>query len=151
MNVVCTNCEKEFDKALKDIKRTKTHFCSKDCYQEFHTRKVEIQCRNCEKLIFKKPSALSRVANSFCSRSCAIGYNNKKRVGENHPLFKNADYRVKAFSYFSAECVLCKYNIKEVLEVHHKDYDRTNNAIENLVILCRNCHCEVHLGLRSVS
>jgi hypothetical protein len=26
------------------------------------------------------------------------------------------------------------------LEVHHKDGDRTNNSLENLQLLCPNCH-----------
>ena len=26
------------------------------------------------------------------------------------------------------------------LEVHHKDFDRTNNQLSNLVLLCCNCH-----------
>ena len=33
------------------------------------------------------------------------------------------------------------------LEVHHRDQDRTNNAPENLQVLCRRCHADVHQRL----
>jgi hypothetical protein len=34
-----------------------------------------------------------------------------------------------------------------ILEVHHIDRDRTNNDIENLIILCCNHHRILTLGL----
>ena len=30
------------------------------------------------------------------------------------------------------------------LELHHKDFDHYNNNLENLQILCSNCHMQVH-------
>jgi hypothetical protein len=38
------------------------------------------------------------------------------------------------------ECARCGYDNSLVLEVHHKDRDRENNSIENLEVLCANCH-----------
>lgn len=38
------------------------------------------------------------------------------------------------------ECLRCGYNNKQVLEVHHKDRNRSNNSMENLEVLCANCH-----------
>lgn len=28
------------------------------------------------------------------------------------------------------------------LEIHHKDGDRTNNSLDNLILLCPNCHSQ---------
>jgi hypothetical protein len=40
---------------------------------------------------------------------------------------------------------MCGYDKHpEVLEVNHKDIDRTNNSVENLEILCPTCHEEFH-------
>jgi hypothetical protein len=33
--------------------------------------------------------------------------------------------------------------------VHHKDYDRTNNKIDNFELLCKKCHQIEHHGLKS--
>lgn len=30
------------------------------------------------------------------------------------------------------------------LELHHKDFDHYNNSLENLQILCSNCHMQAH-------
>lgn len=39
------------------------------------------------------------------------------------------------------KCARCGYNeFKCSLQVHHKDSDRDNNNIDNLILLCANCH-----------
>lgn len=42
------------------------------------------------------------------------------------------------------KCEVCKLSTwlseKIQLEIHHKDGDRTNNALTNLQLLCPNCH-----------
>ena len=40
-------------------------------------------------------------------------------------------------------CSLCG-NIKD-LQVHHKDENRKNNQISNLIILCRSCHSSCNI------
>ena len=34
----------------------------------------------------------------------------------------------------------------ERIEIHHKDQDISNNLIENLQPLCRQCHIDLHNG-----
>lgn len=41
-------------------------------------------------------------------------------------------------------CERCNYNKYEILQVHHKDQDRNNNNLENLELICPNCHYEEH-------
>jgi len=31
------------------------------------------------------------------------------------------------------------------LDIHHKDYNKLNNAKENLVCLCSKCHNNIHI------
>lgn len=42
------------------------------------------------------------------------------------------------------DCTRCGYNKKEILQVHHKDKKRENNNLENLELICPNCHFEEH-------
>lgn len=53
-------------------------------------------------------------------------------------------YRYKAFENKPAECEAC--DSTEALEVHHKDKNRCNNDLDNLIILCEECHTTVHYG-----
>ncbi len=41
-------------------------------------------------------------------------------------------------------CEVCKITDERVIVVHHKDQNRRNNRLENLIWLCRNCHYIVH-------
>ena len=43
-------------------------------------------------------------------------------------------------AYPDAQCAHCGFGVKDVLEVAHFDQNRANNAIDNLAILCPNCH-----------
>lgn len=57
-------------------------------------------------------------------------------------------YRRNAFIAYEHKCAACGYNEDErILEVHHIDENRTNNKIDNLVILCPNCHKKLTLHL----
>jgi len=60
---------------------------------------------------------------------------------------KSIDYRKIAFKAYDPVCVHCGFGIISVLEVAHIDGDRSNNKLENLVILCPNCHKMYDLNL----
>jgi 5-methylcytosine-specific restriction endonuclease McrA len=54
---------------------------------------------------------------------------------------KEINYRSLALAtYPDAQCAHCGFGVKDVLEVAHLDQNRANNAIDNLAILCPNCH-----------
>lgn len=42
------------------------------------------------------------------------------------------------------ECAICHINLPEVLLIHHRDGDHSNDNIENLQLLCFNCHFLLH-------
>lgn len=52
---------------------------------------------------------------------------------------------VKAKQYYEKRCYVCGYNNEPgILEVHHKDKNIKNHNIENLLVLCPNCHQLIH-------
>jgi len=53
---------------------------------------------------------------------------------------RRVNYRRLAFEHYPPICAFCGFGIPEVLEVAHVDGDRSNDEIENLVILCPTCH-----------
>jgi hypothetical protein len=61
---------------------------------------------------------------------------------------KKINYRALALeSYLDHQCVHCGFGVKAVLEIAHLDQKRTNNSVDNLAILCPNCHKMHDLGL----
>ncbi len=47
------------------------------------------------------------------------------------------------------KCERCKYSNTKILVVHHKDRDRTHNDLDNLELICPNCHHKEHYSERS--
>lgn len=57
-----------------------------------------------------------------------------------------SSYRKQALRYYPNECAICGYSEEvDILEVHHIDENRQNNNLENLIILCPNCHKKLTL------
>ena len=50
------------------------------------------------------------------------------------------DYRKLALKHYPSKCAHCGFGIVEILEVAHIDQNRLNNVLDNLVVLCPNCH-----------
>lgn len=153
IKILCTTCNKEFERERKYVTPFKSHFCSKECQSKFKTQTIECTCATCGRVIQRKLSILNRskTGNVYCSRSCATTNNNKLfKIKKDSSTFISKAYRKKALNHYGAKCSLCGYCIEQCLEVHHKDLNRDNNSIENLIVLCPNCHKEVHNNLKSI-
>jgi len=46
-------------------------------------------------------------------------------------------------------CEKCGYDKIEILQVHHKDKNKNNNNLDNLELICPNCHFEKHYSEKS--
>ena len=58
---------------------------------------------------------------------------------------KNKNYNggITTYRRFVEEnCEICNKN--KAMDVHHKDRNRSNNSIYNLISLCRRCHIKIH-------
>lgn len=64
---------------------------------------------------------------------------------------KPGSYRKVAMEHYRKEgynlCMVCGFGIAHVLEVAHLDQNRKNNTVENLAVLCPNCHKMHDIGL----
>jgi len=69
------------------------------------------------------------------------GINNGNYKNGNSPKYWTA----RVIAYYGGKCDICGWNkVIEVLECHHKDYNRKNNTIENGQVLCPTCHRIIH-------
>lgn len=121
--------------------------CSKQCSSNLiKSRRVSVTCSNCGTKILKQPSDLvnSKTGNYFCNRKCKEKYqseNGKDFTGVFSPAVAQAKHKRQI-----VECEKCGYNeYPEILVIHHKDGDRSNNNSDNWIVLCQNCHAIEHL------
>lgn len=112
---------------------------------------MKTKCANpkCGKEIERALSEIkrSKTGNVYCSKSCSNTINNTLfKSGENHPNYISgiSSYRKMRMGKVGAKCEKCGIDNPCVLEVHHKDRNRKNNKIENLQLLCANCHLIEH-------
>ncbi len=48
----------------------------------------------------------------------------------------------KCYSNIKKICYIC--SSLKVIHIHHKDRNRKNNTLNNIVLLCRSCHLKLH-------
>jgi predicted nucleic acid-binding Zn ribbon protein len=133
--VKCLNCDTEIKTTIKENKK----FCSHSCSAIFNNglRKVEKKkCLNCDKEINKK--------RIFCSYRCQRISEINKKVLENTASFRTIKkYLILKHGEKCMECGWCRVNPvsgKVPIELEHIDGNSDNNNLENLKLLCPNCH-----------
>lgn len=137
-NTQCALCDKAVYKRPCEIKRGRV-FCSQKCYG--------IASRNESPCVVCKTPILASLHKKTCSRSCA----NKHRTGIKYKLNQPKDkvkyqrgLKLRLLKQRGEGCERCSYDKKQILQVHHKDQNRQNNNLENLELICPNCHAEEH-------
>lgn len=133
-------CQKDIYKRPSQIKENGGKaFCSQVCFGKFCRK--ENPCVVCGKLI------LASANKKTCSRACA----NTHRMGIKYKMNSPRDkvkaqqtLKIRLLKVRGKNCERCKYDKWEILQVHHKDRDRNNNNLENLELICPNCHYSEH-------
>jgi hypothetical protein len=139
-NTSCLICGKKIYRRPAEIeKSTGRVFCSISCYGK--SCRKEIPCLVCGKLI------LAGFNKKTCSRICA----NKHRKGIKYKLNRPKDkvktqrlIKTRLLQIKGNKCERCGFDKYQILQVHHKDKNRNNNNLDNLEIICPNCHFEEH-------
>jgi hypothetical protein len=115
--------------------------------------KREGDCLNCGKHFEYRPSQYKTTTNpegikKFCSNQC------QGEFGLKQTLTRDSEYRHKTQGVYVKKlqekeygknfCEICKidsWNGKPIVyDVDHVDGNRTNNTLQNLMIVCPNCH-----------
>jgi hypothetical protein len=160
----CYNCICVLPKSkLKHYKYNEKNgyktFCSRECSNGNKRTGLAIKCSVCEIDIYKEKSVIDKSKSGlcYCSRRCATIANNKHKINELNPNFKdgNGSYRRRAIRHYELKCAnsACpleenKIQIPEQLyEVDHIDSNRKNSKVTNLQILCIFCHRTKTLNL----
>lgn len=138
----CEYCGREYRVVPSLADRAR--FCSRVCYDRYRatrprghhrrssTTDVVVRCAFCGQEIQPTKYRLRQTKSGrlFCSLQCRDSYTRK--------------YRVRVEN----TCACCGEADPMVLDRHHIDGDRGNNDLNNVLILCANCHRRFTLAMR---
>lgn len=133
---ICTVCGKPF--LVNKFREQTSKYCGNKCKKigQYINRHKEVTCINCNIKFATSPSRNPK----FCSKTCRYEYEKHHNVLS----FSNARGRLKQVGRF-VKCEKCGYNEHlEILGIHHIDRNHNNNALDNLIVLCPNCHSLEH-------
>lgn len=137
----CAVCGAAFS-VIRFRKDTAKH-CSKKCYYKAMNKcgTVELTCSVCG-TTFRRPPYRAKYKRPCCSIKCRGLLQRTEQPGS----AATARNWLARRGFFLV-CNRCGYDSHpEILVIHHRDRNRKNNAVENLEILCPNCHAVEHYG-----
>lgn len=159
----CLECDKEFEISLRNKREKERKFCSKSCSAKFNNKnrdkkinkkisdslikrnkikceKIKNKCINCDKEIINK---------KYCNNKCQNDHYKKEIFNkiEDGDLTLNVKWYKKYLIYLHGEkCMKCdwgeinKFSNSIPIEIEHIDGNSENNNLNNLELLCPNCH-----------
>ena len=146
--MTCPVCGKKFHLKPFTVKRSKTHYCSRECFRIAKHEYMKGEGNHQYGLRGKKND--SWYSDRRISR---YGYIQVRCL--DHPFKRHGDFvfehRLVAEKYLlngeNAIEIDGKKYLKPEYEVHHINFDRTDNRKENLMVLTHKEHKEIHSRL----
>ena len=138
--ISCLLCGDKFE----DLECRERKFCSKSCnakYNNIKRNKINSICPNCDKEVPKR--------NKYCNSVCKGEYERKvifKKIKSGDTSLYEKNYKNYLIHKYGEKCMKCgwceKHSItgKVPIQLEHKDGNSYNNSLDNLELLCPNCH-----------
>lgn len=168
--VACTTCgkSKKILNSIYEKSNSKKFYCSRTCYYQGNSKEnnynykewIKVYCAICRKEKYIRPGHAKRRKEHVCSHECYKLFM-RKFTGINSFAWqggKSFEVYPQGFkSYIREEirkrdeyiCQICGKSqeenykqYKESLCVHHIDYNKLNVKDDNLIALCKICHCK---------
>jgi hypothetical protein len=143
--VTCDYCSSEFLKQKRLIKDK--NYCNRKCAGFAQSIRHDVECAHCKEKFTINNSRYNKSKSKLffcCVEHKNIGATYIEEIRPEHYGTSEYNYRDVAFREYPKICCTCGNKNEKVLEVHHIDKDRVNNNIDNLIVLCANCHTLLH-------
>jgi len=139
-NTRCVVCNKPVYKRPVEIKRNRGRvFCNQTCYG--------LSCRKEKPCVICGTLILASANKKTCSRKCANKHRKGIKYKINRPRDKVKHYKslkLRLLKKRGKKCERCGFSKYEILQVHHRNQNRKDNTLDNLELICPNCHAEEH-------
>lgn len=128
-------------------------FCNHSCSATFNNLRREKEsrspvswnCLNCN----NEHITVEWRTGKYCNLNCQKQYEFTQRITnwleKNEPIGKGVikKYLSNTYGYKCVKCGISDWNNEKiVLELEHKDGNSSNNSIDNVCLLCPNCHSQ---------
>lgn len=140
----CLSCNKEYETTILDERK----FCNNSCSATYNNRLRGIENKTHDKKCIVCDNSIKQ-QHTFCSNSCFI----KNKQADIFNKIENGDvslyekqYKKYLISIHGNQCMECgwdkinKTTGKVPIQLEHIDGDSDNNKLDNLKLLCPNCH-----------
>lgn len=130
--------------------------CAKEARDKrYSSHREKVKCALCGETIVRPKGHLRAKSGMYFCCAEHMAQAQDKNSGERYKPIRPlryapcgeatiTTYRKFAFKHYPCECSVCKsVTDKRQLEVHHIDENRFNNKLDNLIILCGNCHNKI--------
>lgn len=102
--VPCVICGKEVERKKKGAKRYDATTCSRACLNTYLSVRagpsIKTNCAACGREIERRPDQFERSKRHYCNRICGGRWQSEHQIGENHPMWRNAQV--------TFQCTYCK-------------------------------------------
>ncbi|HYE12245.1 MAG TPA: HNH endonuclease signature motif containing protein [Patescibacteria group bacterium] len=146
---ICIECGKSFMVRKCYTKRGQGKYCSVSCQRTYINKTNNPAWREeVRKKISKNHADVSGKNNPMYGR-----------IGEEAPTYIDGRSKYKGRTYRKIalannkerKCKCCGETNLKKLHVHHKDGNRSNNELDNLLFLCSKCHqTKAHIYMRDL-
>jgi hypothetical protein len=136
--VICKQCHKEFE-----AKEQTRSFCSQSCAATHNNigriRRVLKYCLNCS-------NVLTNNKKVYCNNTCQQSAQKKVKIDSGLEKCSSQFIRRFLLEKHGSKCMKCgwcevnKSTGKVPIELNHIDGNSQNNEMDNLELLCPNCH-----------
>lgn len=141
---VCHHCKKVFF-GDDHHHRNRRDFCSVKCLGLSKRTGEQRICKECgDEFYYSNWLSRGRHKGKFCSRKCVLENWIKKSLANDSPSV----YQKTAWNHFERKCYDCGLDAHpKLIVIHHKDGNRQNGKLKNLIPVCHNCHCLRHIKM----
>lgn len=151
-NARCSICQKAVYKRPSQLMSAKDGiYCGRACFG-LACRK-EVPCVICAKPI------LAGLHKKTCSQDCSKLYRHdptrphcKGRKANKAKRTSTRTFRIDLMKQRGKACQLCGYDRFDIFNIHHivEKHNGGTDELDNLLLVCPNCHTEIHKGFRQL-